>query len=92
MAWKECIVKSGGKELSAYQRGDEISLSPADALGEKISSISVDGKNYSVKSSEVDSRGEILTITLELPNGSAKEKGEPDGESNEVSSRDTARK
>jgi len=91
MAWKECIVKGGNKELSAYQRGNEISLSPADALGEKISSINVDGKTYSVKSSEVDSRGEILTITLELPIGSTKEKGEPDGESNESSSRDTAR-
>ena len=92
MAWKECVVKNGQADLPAYQRGNEISLSPADALGKKISSINVDGKTYSVKSSEVDSRGETLTITLELPIGSPKEKGEPDGESNEVSSRDTARK
>ena len=92
MAWKECVVKSGNKDLSAYQRGNEISLSPADALGEKISSINVDGKNYPVKSSEVNSRGELITITLELPSGSPKEKGEPDGESNEVASRDPIRK
>ena len=90
MAWKEWVIKVGKKDVPAYQRGNEISC--PDVFGDvKVSSIIVDGKTYPVQSSGLDDRGESITITLELPNGSAKEKGEPDGESNEVASRDTAR-
>jgi len=82
MAWKECIVVIGRKEVSGYQRGNEITLAP-EMLKDAKSTITVDGKNYPILSSELDSRGETLTITLELPMGRQKKKVDPDGESNE---------
>tara|TARA_R110000744_G_scaffold215816_1_gene334611 strand:- start:242 stop:514 length:273 start_codon:yes stop_codon:yes gene_type:complete len=86
MAWKKCVVAIGRKEVSGYQRGNEISLAP-EMLKDAKSTITVDGKNYPILSSELDGRGETLIITLELPIGSQQKKVDPDGESNE--SKDT---
>lgn len=85
MAWTKCVVAIGRKEVSGYQRGNEITLAP-EMLKDAKSTITVDGKNYPILSSKLDSRGETLTITLELPIGRQKKKVEPDGESNEGTS------
>ena len=90
MAWNKVTVLDGKNKIPAWQNGERLNL--PNKLGENPTSVSVDGKTYKVLSFSVDSRDDIINITLEHPIGSPKEKGEPDGESDEVANRDKVRK
>ena len=81
MAWKNVIVKEGGKEISAVMQGDVLEL--PNFLGkdkDEPTTISVDGKSFKVVSVSLDTRDDILKLKLELPMGSPTTKGQ--GESN----------
>ena len=86
MAWKNVIVKEGGKEISAVMQGDVLEL--PNFLGkdkDEPTTISVDGKSFKVVSVSLDTRDDILKLKLELPMGSptTKGQGESNGKSNE---------
>ena len=88
MAWKNVLVKEGGKEIPAVMQGDMLEL--PNFLGKdkgEPTTITVDGKSYKVVSASIDTRDDILKLKLELPMGSptSKAQGESNGNSNESS-------
>ena len=88
MAWKNVLVKEGGKEMPAVMQDDVLEL--PNFLGkekDEPTTIVVDGKSYKVVSVSLDTRDDILKLKLELPMGSptTKSQGESNGKSNEGS-------
>jgi hypothetical protein len=88
MAWKNVLVKEGGKEMPAVMQDDVLEL--PNFLGkekDEPTTIVVDGKSYKVVSVSLDTRDDILKLKLELPMGSptSKAQGESNGKSNEGS-------
>ena len=86
MAWKNVLVKEGGKEMPAVMQDDVLEL--PNFLGkekDEPTTIVVDGKSYKVVSVSLDTRVDILKLKLELPMGSptTKSQGESNGKSNE---------
>jgi len=86
MAWKNVVVKEGGKEIIAAMQGDNLEL--PNFLGkdkDEPTTLVVDGKSYKVVSVSLDTRDDILKLKLELPMGSptTKSQGESNGKSNE---------
>lgn len=86
MAWKNVLVKEGGKEMPAVMQDDVLEL--PNFLGkekDEPTTIVVDGKSYKVVSVSLDTRDDILKLKLELPMGSptTKSQGESNGKSNE---------
>ena len=81
MAWKNVLVKEGGKEIPAVMQGDILELPNfLDKDKDDPTTLSVDGKSYKVVSVSLDTRDDILKLKLELPMGSPTTKGQ--GESN----------
>ena len=84
MSWQKVDLKVNNKSI----KGDfkwfddegvgELHIPFVKALGE---SLSIAKKQYKILSYEVDERDDIIFLTVDLPKGKAKEKGEPDGES-----------
>ena len=88
MAWKNVLVKEGGKKMPAVMQDDVLEL--PNFLGkekDEPTTIVVDGKSYKVVSVSLDTRDDILKLKLELPMGSptSKAQGESNGKSNEGS-------
>ena len=81
MAWNQVSVTHDGKDVIAWQREEIVNL--PNILGDKPKTVVIDNSKHNVISSWVDDRDDIIFLTVDLPKGKAKDKGEPNGESTE---------
>ena len=75
MSWNKVKVNVGKEQIDAFFDGENLDVSNVIKLGE---SINVDGKEYQVVSSILDTRDDILKIKLADASASKKEKKSDD--------------
>ena len=84
MAWKQINIDNDGEKIIGWQKDNSVNCQ--NKLGKEVKTIVIDNKKFTVLSSKVDERDDIIFLTIDLSNDKLKKEVEPDGKSYKRSS------
>mgnify|MGYP003138073291 CR=1 FL=1 len=83
MTWKQINIDNDGKKIIGWQKENNVNC--PNKLGKEIKTIVIDNKKFTVLSSKVDERDDIIFLTIDLSIDKPTKEVAPDGKSDKRS-------